>query len=59
MRSDNLTVVSVLTYKDTPQTSRGKPGSLPHNPPDLQRQPLVDMDFAVSCPLIQLTLPRI
>ena len=29
------------------------------HPPDLQSRPLMDMDFAVACPLVRPTLPRI
>jgi len=45
--------------RDTPQISRGKFDRLPRNPPDLQRRPLVDMDFAISRLLVRPRLPRI
>src|ERR1700733_735023 len=37
----------------------GKPRSLPRTPPDLRSRPLMDMDFATSCPLVRPVLPRI
>ena len=35
------------------------PASFPAYSPDLQSRPLMDMDFATSCPLVQPLLPRI
>jgi hypothetical protein len=35
------------------------PASFPAHPPDLQSRPLMDMDFATSCPLVRPLLPRI
>jgi hypothetical protein len=43
---------------DTAQISWGKP-SFPAHPPDLQSRPLMDMDFATSCPLVRPLLPHI
>ena len=44
-------------------TRRGPPevssAAFPAHPPNLQRRPLMDMDFAVACLLVRTTLPRI
>src|SRR5208282_6621004 len=44
-------------------TRRRSPGVSPAvflaHPPDLQPWPLMDMDFATSCPLVRPSLPRI
>src|SRR5271157_5413497 len=44
-------------------TRRRSPGVSPAvflaHPPDLQSRPLMDMDFATSCPLVRPVLPRI
>src|SRR5271166_898460 len=44
-------------------TRRRSPGVSPAvflaHPPDLRSRPLMDMDFATSCPLVRPVLPRI
>ena len=53
-----------LTASSVPRGTRcGSPGVSPASfvarSPDLQRWPLMDMDFAISCPLVRPPLPRI
>lgn len=60
-RSGGLAAASV--HRRCLRTRRRSPGvspaSFPAHPPDLQSRPLMDMDFATSCPLVRSLLPRI
>ena len=59
-RSGSLAAPSVrpVSRMDTAQISRGKPRGLPRTPAGFTARPLMDMDFATSCPLVRPTLPR-
>src|SRR5271165_2028353 len=48
--------VSRGTRRRSPRVS---PAVFLAHPPDLQSRPLMDMDFATSCPLVRPVLPRI
>ena len=60
-RSGGLAAASVRRHcLRTRRRSPGvSPASFPAHPPDLQSRPLMDMDFATSCPLVRPLLPRI